>query len=87
MQPGSVRVRLMARLTCPSGYLVAGGGPNSGYASFAQMSDAPISSTTWEGDVYNTGAGAISLQLQFVCLAAPGLQAVAGVCRSDRRCP
>ena len=86
MQPGSVRVRLMARLTCPSGYLVAGG-PNSGYASFAQMSDAPISSTTWEGEVYNTGAGAISLQLQFVCLAAPGLQVVAGVCRCGWRCP
>jgi len=61
--------------TCDPGYFVAGGGPNSGYATFTQMSDGPVSATAWEGEVYNTGGSTISVQLNFVCLAAIGLDA------------
>lgn len=62
-----------AHLTCPSGYVVAGGGFNSGYPTFNVVLNVPQNSTTWQAEVYNKGASAITLQAQVVCLAAPGL--------------
>ena len=58
---------------CPSGYLVAGGGISSGYTTFTTMWNAPINTTTWRAEYYNTGSGTISAQLQVVCIASGGL--------------
>jgi hypothetical protein len=60
-------------VTCPAGYLVAGGGIRSGYTTFTVMSSAPISTTTWEGEVFNTSGGPINVQLSVVCLRVSGL--------------
>ncbi len=61
-------------LSCPSGYLVAGGGFNSGYTTFNIMWDAPISTTTWQGEIFNTSASqTIYAQLQVECLKVSGL--------------
>jgi hypothetical protein len=62
-------------VTCPSGYLVAGGGVSSGYEPFTTMTNAPVSTTKWEAEIYNTGSGAITGQVQVVCLKASGLHA------------
>jgi hypothetical protein len=64
-----------AEASCPAGYVVAGGGFNSGYPTFNVVWNAPISSTTWQAEVYNTGAASITLQVQVVCLSATGLNA------------
>jgi hypothetical protein len=61
--------------SCPAGYVVAGGGFNSGYPTFNVVWNAPISATSWQGEVFNTGSAPITLQLQVVCLSAPGLSA------------
>lgn len=58
---------------CPSGYLVAGGGISSGYTTFTTMWNAPVDTTTWRGEIHNTGSGIISAQLQVICLASSGL--------------
>ncbi len=63
----------MANLTCPAGFVVAGGGFNSGYSTFNVVLNVPHTSTTWQAEVFNGGASAITLQAQIVCLAAPGL--------------
>lgn len=55
-------------IVCPSGYLVAGGGPNSGYSNFTAMSNAPINTTTWRSEVYNNDSSSISVQTQIVCM-------------------
>jgi len=56
-------------VTCPAGYLVAGGGIRSGYANFTVMSSAPVSTTTWEGEVFNTSASAMPYQYVYAtCL-------------------
>lgn len=56
-------------MTCPSGYLVAGGGPNSGYSNFTMMQGAPISTTTWRAEVFNNNtSGTVNVQEQVVCL-------------------
>jgi hypothetical protein len=59
--------------TCPAGYLVAGGGFNSGYTSFTIMQDEPISTTQWRGEIFNTGSSDIYAQLQVVCLKLSGM--------------
>jgi hypothetical protein len=59
--------------TCPAGYLVAGGGVSSGYTTFNIMWNAPISTTTWRGEIFNYGGSAIAAQLQVVCLKVSGL--------------
>jgi hypothetical protein len=61
--------------SCPAGYVVAGGGFNSGYPTFNVVWNAPTSATTWQAEVYNTGSAPITLQAQVVCLSAPGLSA------------
>jgi hypothetical protein len=60
-------------VTCPAGYLAAGGGVNAGYGTLVTMQSAPISTTTWRGEVWNTGGGGVSAQFQVVCLKASGL--------------
>jgi hypothetical protein len=62
-------------ITCPSGYVVAGGGPNSTYTNFTMMQDAPINTTTWRAQVFNNNsAGTMSLAEQISCLKVAGLQ-------------
>jgi hypothetical protein len=63
-----------ATLNCPAGYFAAGGGTNSGYTTFNDMWNAPTSTSSWRGEIYNTGISTIIVQFQAVCLAAPGLQ-------------
>jgi hypothetical protein len=53
---------------CPTGMLAAGGGPASGYAPFALISNDPNSTTKWEGEVQNTGGSSILLQMNVICL-------------------
>lgn len=65
----------ITNVTCPSGFLVAGGGVSSGYEPFTTMSSAPVSTTKWSGEIYNTSSGAITGQAQVVCLKASGLHA------------
>jgi hypothetical protein len=60
-------------IACPSGYLVAGGGPKSGYSNFTMMWNAPLNATTWQAEAYNDGTGAINVDVQVVCLAVSGL--------------
>ncbi len=59
--------------TCPSGYLVAGGGFNSGYEPFTIMQNEPVSTTKWQGEIFNTGSQTISAQLEVECLKVSGL--------------
>jgi hypothetical protein len=62
-------------ITCPSGYLVSGGGVNIGYPTYTLMENTPESSSTWRGEFYNTSSSqTISGQIQVICLAASGLQ-------------
>ncbi len=61
-------------MACPSGYLVAGGGPKSGYSNFTMMWNSPLNTTTWRAEAYNdSGSGAINVDVQIVCLAVSGL--------------
>lgn len=60
-------------VSCPAGYLVAGGGINAGYGTLVTMANAPISTTTWRDEVYNTGSGSASAQAQVECLQVSGL--------------
>jgi hypothetical protein len=60
-------------VTCPSGYLVAGGGISSGYTTFTIMWDAPISTTTWRAEIFNTSGSTIYAQAQVSCLKVSGL--------------
>jgi hypothetical protein len=55
-------------VSCPTGYLAAGGGPKSGYWPFTIMWSAPDSATTWRGEVFNTGSSAINVDTQAICL-------------------
>lgn len=64
----------IADMVCPSGYLVAGGGPNSGYSNFTVMWGAAINTTTWQAEVYNDSSSTINVQMQVVCMAVAGLQ-------------
>jgi hypothetical protein len=62
-------------ISCPSGYLVSGGGVNIGYTTYTLMENTPISSSTWRGEFYNTSSSqTISGQIQVICLKAQGLQ-------------
>jgi hypothetical protein len=63
----------IADVSCPAGYLVAGGGINSGYTTFNIMWNAPISTTTWRGEIFNTGSLPIAAQLQVMCVHDSGL--------------
>jgi len=54
--------------TCPSGYVAAGGGINTGYHTTSEMVDAPVSATSWQAQLYNYGPSTISAQLEIVCL-------------------
>jgi hypothetical protein len=55
--------------SCPSGYLVAGSGPNSGYSNFTLMWNAPISTSTTRSEAWNdNSSGSIFVQMQIVCL-------------------
>jgi hypothetical protein len=54
--------------SCPSGYLVAGGGLNSGYTTQTLMQSDPINTTTWQSEIYNTGSLSITVQAQVECL-------------------
>jgi hypothetical protein len=63
----------ITNITCPSGYLVAGGGPKSGYTKFTLMQNAPLNTTTWRAEVFNNGAGPINVEIQVVCLKVSGL--------------
>jgi hypothetical protein len=63
----------IADVSCPAGYLVAGGGINSGYTTFNIMWNAPISTTTWRGEIFNTGSSPIAAQLQVMCVHVSGL--------------
>ena len=60
-------------IACPSGYLIAGGGPKSGYSNFTMMWNAPLNTTTWKAEAYNDGSSAINVDVQVVCLAVSGL--------------
>jgi len=60
-------------VSCPAGYLVAGGGINSGYTKFTTMWNAPISTTKWRAEIFNNGSSDIFAQVQVMCLKAPGL--------------
>jgi hypothetical protein len=64
-----------ANLSCPAGYVAAGGGFNSGYSTFNVVLNVPHTSSTWQAEVYNFGSSAITLQAQIACLSAPGLTA------------
>jgi hypothetical protein len=55
-------------VSCPAGYLVAGGGIASSATTFNTMTSAPISTTTWRAEIYNYGGSAISAQAQVSCL-------------------
>jgi hypothetical protein len=55
--------------SCPSGYLVADSGPNSGYYNFTLMWNAPTSTTSTRSEAWNdNSSGSISVQMQLVCL-------------------
>lgn len=60
-------------VSCPAGYLVAGGGVSSGYTTFNLMWNAPINTTTWRSEIYNTSSSPIFAQVQVMCLAVSGL--------------
>lgn len=61
-------------IACPSGYLVAGGGPKSGYSNFTMMWNAPLNTTTWRAEAYNdASSGTINVDVQIACLAVSGL--------------
>ncbi len=74
---GSVDAHTNSTITdiaCPSGYLVAGGGPKSGYSNFTMMWNAPINTTTWRAEAYNdASSGTINVDVQIACLAVSGL--------------
>jgi hypothetical protein len=55
-------------MTCPSGYLIAGGGVSSGYEPFTTMFNAPISTAVWQGEIFNTGGGTEPGQVQATCM-------------------
>jgi len=62
-------------ISCPSGYLISGGGVNIGYTTYTLMENTPESASTWRGEFYNTSATqTISGQIQVICLKASGLQ-------------
>jgi len=60
-------------VTCPAGFLVAGGGIASGYTKFTTMYSAPISTTKWRAEVFNNSASTIAAQVQVMCVKASGL--------------
>jgi hypothetical protein len=61
-------------LKCPTGYVIAGGGVNSGYATIAPMEDAPISADTWRAEIFNTSTTqTIGVQVQVDCLKGVGV--------------
>jgi hypothetical protein len=58
-----------ADATCPAGYLVAGGGIYVSYPSYTTMVSAPFSTTTWRGEIFNTGSGTMPYQyVKATCL-------------------
>jgi hypothetical protein len=59
--------------TCPSGYLVASGGFESDSTTMTVMKNDPISTTRWQGEVYNSGSSPITAQMRVECLAVSGL--------------
>jgi hypothetical protein len=59
--------------TCPSGYLVASGGLESASTTMTVMKSDPVSTTRWQGELYNSGSSSISAQMRIECLAASGL--------------
>jgi hypothetical protein len=63
-------------ISCPSGYLVAGGGPSNADPTYVMLWDAPISTTTWQAEVYNTGSTSINAQVNVICYKLSGLQSL-----------
>jgi hypothetical protein len=61
-------------ITCPSGYLVAGGGPSNYDPTYVMIWDAPINTTTWQAEVANTGSTPINAQVNVICYKLSGLQ-------------
>jgi hypothetical protein len=70
----------IADLTCPSGYVVAGGGVQSGYSTIVPMEDAPITATTWRAEIFNTSSTqTIAAQVQIDCLKGVGVTLAAQI--------
>jgi hypothetical protein len=60
-------------IRCPYGYVAAGGGVTSAGSTFFIMQSNPGNPASWRTEIHNAGSGAISVSVQVVCLAAPGL--------------
>src|SRR5262249_6426028 len=75
--PGATSAILDA--TCPSGYLVASGGFESAATTMTVMKSDPISTTRWQGEIYNSGSSPISAQMRVECLAVSGLSLIGQV--------
>ena len=57
-------------ITCPTGYVVAGGGISSTATTFTTMVNAPISTTKWRGRIYNPTKKPITAKLAVTCVRA-----------------
>jgi hypothetical protein len=72
VSPGTTSSLLEA--ICPAGSLMAGAGiAVDKKLPYTMVKDDPISTTTWQGEIYNAGATAITGHLSFVCLRFSGL--------------
>lgn len=62
-------------IRCPYGYVAAGGGVMSTSSTFTIMQSNPGNPASWRSQIHNTGGGPVTVSVQIVCLAGPGLTA------------
>lgn len=55
-------------VTCPTGYLVAGGGVSSASSNFTTMTSVPQTTTTWRAQLYNNSSSAMTANARVACL-------------------
>jgi hypothetical protein len=72
VRPGTTSSILEA--TCPAGSLMAGAGiAVDKNLPYTMVKDDPISTTQWQGEIYNASGATITGHLSFVCLRYSGL--------------